>query len=280
MFDSVDIFGDRPLVVSFEGWNDAGEAASGAVRVVKDALGLSPVFEVDAEMYFDFQFNRPVASLGADGSRSLVWPGVSLFAPAGGLGAHVLLGSEPSRNWRSFVAEISELIEDREISGVIFVGAMLADVPHSRPISVSVTSESAVVREVAGVERSHYEGPVGILSVLAAAVTEAGVPSAAVWASVPHYVHSVPSPKATLALVEKVSEVVGFSVPVGELVAEASAWESGVDALARDDEDMSAYIGRLERARDTVDSPEASGDAIAEEFENFLRGQDEGGRGV
>jgi hypothetical protein len=272
------VFGERPLIVAFEGWNDAGEAATAAVSSLRELLELYPMFEVDAEEYFDFQFNRPTMAFDESGSRVLSWPGVTLYGPTGPAEFYLLLGAEPSRNWKSFSIEILEAIEDREITGVIFLGAMLADVPHTRPISVSVSSENQRVRSELGVERSSYEGPVGILSVLSLACEAAGIPTASIWASVPHYVHSVPSPKATLALVEKLEGVIGVDIPRGDLEVEAAAWETGIDALAGEDEDMAAYIAGLEQARDTVDSPEASGEAIAEEFEKYLRKRGDNGK--
>jgi len=148
---------------------------------------------------------------------------------------------------------------------------MLADVPHSRPISVFMSSENSAVRAQLEIERSGYEGPVGILSVLADAAEKSGVTTMSIWASVPHYVHNAPSPKATLAIVDKLEEIIDVVIPRGDLVSEAAAWESGIDALAGDDDDMASYIEQLEQARDTVDSPEASGEAIAEEFERYLR---------
>lgn len=274
------------LVVAFEGWNDAGEAASGAVRTLKDQLNVSPIVEVDPEDYFDYQFNRPNVALDEEGARGIVWPSVTVYGPdelAAGPGSNVylLLGAEPSRGWKTFTSEIVEVIEDSEISAVVFLGAMLADVPHTRPISVFVSSENADVREALSVERSNYEGPVGILSVLGDAAEKAGIPTVSIWASVPHYVHNAPSPKATLALIEKLEEIIGVSIPRGDLVAESAAWETGIDALAGDDDDMSAYIEQLEQARDTVDSPEASGEAIAQEFEQYLRKRDgKDGRGA
>jgi hypothetical protein len=153
---------------------------------------------------------------------------------------------------------------------------MLADVPHTRPISTFVSSENDEVRALLEIERSGYEGPVGILSVLADAAERAGIPTVSVWASVPHYVQNAPSPKATLALIDRLEEIMGVTVTRGDLLDEAQAWESGIDALASDDDDMSSYIEQLEQARDTVDSPEASGDAIAEEFERYLRDGDDG----
>jgi predicted ATP-grasp superfamily ATP-dependent carboligase len=151
------------------------------------------------------------------------------------------------------------------------LGAMLADVPHTRPIHTFVSSENAHVRQQLDVERSSYEGPVGILSVVAMAAEAAGIPTVAIWASVPHYVHQGPSPKATLALIDKLEELVDVVIPRGDLVAEAAAWEAGVNKLASEDEDMTAYIAQLEQARDVADSPQASGESLAQEFERFLR---------
>jgi predicted ATP-grasp superfamily ATP-dependent carboligase len=184
---------------------------------------------------------------------------------------YLLTGTEPSRGWKTFAGEILDVIENNAIGGILFLGAMLADVPHTRPISTFVSSENEQLRAALSIERSSYEGPVGILSVLADAAEKRGIPTVSIWASVPHYVHNAPSPKATLALIEKLEEITDLVIPRGDLVDEAAAWESGIDALASDDDDMSTYIEQLEQARDTVDSPEASGDAIAEEFERYLR---------
>ena len=323
------MFTGRLLVVAFEGWNDAGEAASGAVSMLKDLLDLYPIAEIDAERYFDYQFNRPTATSNDDGNRMLVWPSVITYGPTSVLGQRVeqpapresgaagmlgqfgqpgmpgrlsgpgplrlpglaedaeldvsadnkaniylLLGTEPSRNWKSFAVEIMATIHENSIAGVVFLGAMLADVPHTRPISVFVSSENTEIRRQLGVERSTYEGPVGILSVLGEAVEKAGIPTVSIWASVPHYVHNAPSPKATLAIIDKLEEIIDIVIPRGELVDESAAWESGIDDLAREDDDMASYIAGLEQARDTVDSPEASGEAIAQEFEKYLRRRD------
>ena len=292
MTNTSDFAAGRLLVVAFEGWNDAGEAASGVARSLVETLSLEPVAELDGERYIDYQFNRPQVGLDDDGVRTLVWPRIQLHAAADAVTVLprdpaspatevlVLLGAEPSRSWRGFAAEIVDLIDVHDVTGVVFLGAMLADVPHTRPISVFVSSENEAVRDEYSLERSTYEGPVGILSVLADAVEAAGVPTLSIWASVPHYVHNAPSPKATLALIEKLDELSGVTIPRGELAAESTAWESGIDALAADDEDMAGYIEQLEQARDTVDSPEASGEAIAQEFERYLRRRDgKGGDG-
>lgn len=286
----------RLLVVAFEGWNDAGEAASGAVKSLKEQLDVYPIAEVDPEEYFDYQFNRPVVSYDEDGDRALTWPSVTIYGPsrpnaelpesiAGDAelqlsannhsNIYLLLGTEPSRSWKAFTREILETIVENGITSIVFLGAMLADVPHTRPISVFTSSENPDVRSALDIERSSYEGPVGILSVLGQAAEQSGISTMSIWASVPHYVHNAPSPKATLAIIDKLEEIVDVVIPRGDLVSEATDWETGIDALAGEDEDMSSYIEQLERARDTVDSPEASGEAIAHEFEKYLRRGDD-----
>lgn len=288
--------GGRLLVVAFEGWNDAGEAATGVVRTLKDQLAVSELASVDPEIYFDYQFNRPTVSLDDEGRRQIEWPGAVLYGPAtpGSIGAplaedaelqisganagniYLLLGTEPSRSWKSFAAEVLDSALAVDVTGVVFLGAMLADVPHTRPISVFVSSDNPTVRAELQIERSNYEGPVGILSVLADAAEKVGIPTMSIWASVPHYVHNAPSPKAVLALIDKLEELIDVVIPRGDLVSEAAEWESGIDALAAEDEEMAAYIAQLEQARDTVDSPEASGEAIAQEFERYLRKRSDG----
>ncbi|MDJ0336827.1 PAC2 family protein [Cryobacterium sp. PH31-O1] len=298
MADGNGFLGGRLLVVAFEGWNDAGEAATGAVRALKDLLDVEVITEVDPELYFDYQFNRPTVSNNEDGVRVLGWPGAIMYGPktpgavsvplaedaqlrvsgtnAGNI--YLLIGTEPSRSWKSFAAEILDAALAADVSGVVFLGAMLADVPHTRPISIFVSSDNAQVRAELQIERSNYEGPVGILSVLSDAAETVGIPTLSIWASVPHYVHNAPSPKAMLALIDKLEEVIDVVIPRGVLVTEAAEWETGIDVLAGEDEEMAAYIAQLEQARDTVDSPEASGEAIAQEFEKYLRKRGSDGR--
>jgi len=326
-------------VVAFEGWNDAGEAASGAVRALKEVLDVEPIADINPEDYYDFQLNRPQIEFDEDGARRLRWPGVALYGPAGddrmprsrsfnddllaglsrraesdgaesdgagsdgagsdgagsdGAGSdeqsagvplgvsgtnhhniYLLLGTEPSRGWKTFATETIDQALTADITGVIILGALLADVPHTRPIAIHTSSENPEVRDELGVERSSYEGPVGILSVIAAMAEEAGIPTVSLWASVPHYVHNAPSPKATLALLDKLEELVDVVIPRGDLLDEARAWEEGIDALAGEDDEMRSYIDQLERARDAVEAPEASGEAIAQEFERYLRKRDD-----
>jgi hypothetical protein len=278
---SAQIFSGRTLIVAFEGWNDAAESASGAVKFICEQIKADVVAAVDPEDYYDFQFTRPTVSYEPDGSRILDWPGTEMCIPSQDAIAEnqsisklsVLVGTEPARRWKSFATEVMEMIEDRDIEAVLFLGAMLADVPHTRPIGVMSTSQNEHARQELQIERSQYEGPVGILSVLGVELEKAGIPAVALWASVPHYVHNTPSPKATLSLLIEVERLVGVQFDHGKLGEEAFAWERGIDEIAEGDDEMSSYISQLEKTRDEVESPAASGESLAKEFEKFLRAE-------
>ena len=273
-----DIFGGRVLICAFEGWNDAAESASTAAKLICESLDCQVAAEVEPEDYYDFQFTRPSVSFAEDGSRELSWPGTSFMIPSSKDPVlsrfSVLIGTEPARRWQAFTAEVIEMIEDREIEAVVFLGGMLADTPHTRPITVTSTSQNENVRASLGVEKSSYEGPVGILSVLGIALEELGIPTIALWAAVPHYVHNTPSPKATLALLSELEKLLGVSFSHGDLADQAFAWERGIDEIAENDDEMAGYIHQLEKNRDEVESEAASGEAIARELEKFLQSED------
>lgn len=276
----MDVLGSRIVIVAFDGWNDAGEAASGAVAALRATHEYDLVHTVDPELYFDYQYTRPSTQLDTEGRRGLKWPEATLWRPRGsgdGPEFWLLTGVEPARTWQSFASEFIDVALRDDVSGFIMLGAMLADVPHSRPISIFAASQNEQAREELGLEKSLYEGPVGILSVIEHYAESAGIPTATLWASVPHYVaNATPSPKVTLALLDRLEELTGVSVPRDALRTEAAAWEASIDAAAADDEEMTEYIHQLERTRDTWDSPEASGDAIAQEFEKYLRRRGDG----
>ncbi|WP_369411153.1 PAC2 family protein [Leucobacter edaphi] len=182
----------------------------------------------------------------------------------------LLAGVEPARDWQNFADEIVELVDTWAIDSVIILGAMYSDAPHSRPIVTTISSESADLRALTGAQRSDYEGPAGIATVVDLALTEAGMPPVSLWAQVPHYVHSTPSPKATLALLDKLEELLDIVIPRGDLFAQANEWESNINRIAAADDDMTRYIRRLEESRDEALAAEATGDALALEFEKFL----------
>ncbi|HCS62148.1 MAG TPA: carboxylate--amine ligase [Microbacterium sp.] len=282
----MDALGNRILVVAFDGWNDAGEAATGAMEVLRESTDYEIVHSVDPELYFDYQYTRPSSKMDATGQRQLHWPEAALWRPTaaptdGSPEFWLLTGVEPARTWQAFANEFIDIALRDDITGFLTLGAMLSDVPHTRPISIFSASANEHVREVLGLERALYEGPVGILSVFEHFAESAGIPTASLWASVPHYVATAaPSPKATLALLDRLHELTGVDVTRERLRTDAAAWEVSIDAAAAEDDEMTEYIHQLERTRDTWDSPEASGDAIAQAFERYLgrRGDGPGDR--
>lgn len=276
----MDVLGQRIIIAAFDGWNDAGEAASGAIEALRASTEYDLVHSVDPELYFDYQYTRPSTRMDAEGRRQLKWPEAGLWRPRNpGPGPEfwILSGAEPARTWQAFVSEFIDIALRDDITGLVTLGAMLADVPHTRPISIFSSSQNETVREASDVERSLYEGPVGVLTVFEHFAESAGIPAASLWASVPHYVASAtPSPKVTLALLDRLEQLTGLDLDRTALRTESAAWEASIDAAAAEDEDMAEYIHQLERTRDTWDSPEASGDAIAQAFERYLRRRDDG----
>lgn len=272
--------GRRVLVTAFDGWSDAGEAASAAISTLRDSGRYEVLHSVDPELYFDYQYTRPTARWTAEGRRELKWPEATLLAPTHrtrGTQLWLLCGVEPARAWQAFASELVDIALREDITGMVALGSMMSDVPHTRPISIFASSDNEALRSELELERSTYEGPVGILSVLTDAAERVGIPSVGLWASVPHYVAGhTPSPKATLALLDRLEDLSGAQIDRRQLPAESTAWEASIDEAAADDEEMTEYIRQLERNRDAWDSPEASGDAIAQEFERYLRHRGDG----
>lgn len=234
---------------------------------------------VDPEDYYDFQFSRPMVELDANGNRIISWPGCELLQSSSEKltensalqNLYLLLGTEPSRRWLSFASEIMEMVQDRDIDYVIMLGAMLADVPHTRPMQVFRSSQNESLQELFDLEPSRYEGPVGILTVLAQAFEAEGIPVLSLWGSVPHYVHNTTNPKAALTFLNELSSLTEFSFDTSNLANLAFEWERSIDEMAQGDDEMSAYVSQLEKNRDSLDSEEVSGDALAREFERYLR---------
>ena len=270
---------DPVMVAAFEGWNDAGDAASSAVAHL-DREWKGEVFAaLDAEDYYDFQVNRPTVWLDG-GVRKITWPTtrLSVVRVGGDKPRDLVLvrGIEPSMRWRSFCNEILGFAHELGVEMVVILGALLGDTPHTRPVPVSgVTSDPDLARTM-DLEETRYEGPTGIVGILQEACTHAGVPAVSLWAAVPHYVSQPPNPKATLALLNRLEDLIDLRIPLGELAEDARAWQLGVDQLAAEDSEVAEYVQTLEEARDTADLPEASGEAIAREFERYLRRRDGG----
>ncbi|MCL2422737.1 MAG: PAC2 family protein [Micrococcales bacterium] len=265
------------MLAAFEGWNDAGSAASDTLDHLHTAWDAQDLSSLDPEEYHDFQVNRPTIEADEDGHRELVWPTTTVSVAKVGRRKVVLAqGHEPSMRWRRFCDDLLDRAVAQQVHTVVTVGALLADVPHTRPIPVTMSSEDAKVRALLNLEPSTYEGPVGIVGVLAAEARRRGLATVAVWAAVPHYVAHPPSPKATLALLGGVEKLLGQSLEIGDLAEDARAWQQGVDELASEDTEIGEYVRHLEEAKDTADLPEASGEAIAQEFERYLRRRDPG----
>ncbi|MBT9257350.1 PAC2 family protein [Phycicoccus sp. MAQZ13P-2] len=272
---------DPVMIAAFEGWNDAGEAASSVLEHLADVWGAEVVAALDPEDYYDFQVNRPRVVVEG-GKRRISWRTTRiLVARDTSLGRDVIIvqGVEPSFRWRAFAVELMELAEAADVSMVVTLGALMADVAHTRPIPVTATSDNEDTRHRHGLEVSGYEGPTGIVGVVSDAATQVGIPSVSCWAAVPHYAGHSPSPKATLALVGRLEELFDAPIEHDELEDDARAWERGINELAESDSEVAEYVESLEEAQDTAELPEASGDAIAKEFERYLRrrGTDESG---
>jgi proteasome assembly chaperone (PAC2) family protein len=265
---------DPILVAAFEGWNDAGESATAAVEHLEDVWSATPFAALDPEDYYDYQVNRPTISIAEDGSRLISWPTTRLsYARLPTLGRDVVLvrGIEPNMRWQGFASEILGFCHELGVEMVVTFGALLADSPHTRPVPVTSTSSDDTLLRTLALEQSSYEGPTGIVGVVQDACTRAGIPALSIWAAVPHYVAQPPCPKATLALLGRLEDLFDVPIPLGELPDDARAWERGVDELAEEDAEVAEYVRALEEAKDLSDAPEASGEAIAKEFERYLR---------
>jgi predicted ATP-grasp superfamily ATP-dependent carboligase len=242
------------IVAAFEGWNDAGDAASDALEHLDEIWEAQPIVEIDDESYYDYQVNRPVAD------RDIV----------------LMHGVEPNMRWRSFCAELLAIADKLNVDTVVILGALLADTPHTRPVPVSGAAYSPDSAKTFGLQESRYEGPTGIAGVFQDACVAAGIPAVTFWAAVPHYVSQPPNPKATVALLRRVEEVLDIEVPLGDLPEQAEEWELAVTEMTAEDEEIAEYVTSLEARGDAeIDVNEAlskvDGDTLAAEFERYLR---------
>jgi hypothetical protein len=242
-----------------------------------------PVGAIDPEDFYDFQVTRPVTEVSGGATHRLVWPTTRLLAATGNPpDRHVVLahGIEPNMRWRRFCAELVGAFTELRAEMVVLLGALLADSPHTRPVPVTASASDKALATGLHASPADYKGPTGITGVLQHECAEAGIPAVSLWAAVPHYVAQPPSPKATLALLRAVEDLLDISLPLGDLAQESRAWERGVDELAEQDSEVADYVRTLEEAKDATELPEASGDAIAAEFERYLRRRrDRGDRG-
>jgi proteasome assembly chaperone (PAC2) family protein len=280
-----EILRDPILIAAFRGWNDAGEAASFAASHMAERWGARRFASIDPEEFYDFQVVRPQVRLVDGESREITWPSNEFSMAAVPGNNHrdviILLGTEPNLRWKMFSSHIVDVIKRYDVGLVLTLGALLADVPHSRPVQITGTAVDRDLVARLGLQRSRYEGPTGIVGVLHDACARADVPSASLWAAVPHYLAVTPNPKAALALVDQAARLVGTSLDLGELEAATAAYEDQVGEMVASDEDVKAYVQLLEDRTDQIileenvgDARLPSGDAIAAELERYLQDRD------
>jgi len=273
------------MVIAFSGWNDAAEAASGAVehllsgwRDKNDDVFPELIANVESEDFYDFQVNRPVVTIDDSELRSITWPSTQVFGmaiPSMDRDLVIVTGVEPSMKWKSFTSDLLDLADDLEVSLIVSLGSLLADTPHTRPITVTATGSHPSIANRLGVSVSKYEGPTGILGIIQDGCMRRGIDAISLWAAVPHYASNAPSPKATLALMNTLEEFLNIKIPLSDLPDKSDAWEREVNDLAADDSEIADYVKALEESKDAAELPDISGDTIAKEFERYLRRQQE-----
>jgi proteasome assembly chaperone (PAC2) family protein len=276
------------MIVAFEGWNDAGDGASAAASYLARQWAAQEFASIDPEEFYDFTSTRPQVRLDDLSSRVIEWPETTFSAATtGGDRDFVFLrGAEPQLRWRSFCSLVVDVAKETGVELIVVLGALLAEVPHTRPVRVTGTAADRSLVDRLGLRQSRYEGPTGILGVLADAFGKAGIPSASLWAAVPAYVGQTPSPKATLALVSRLSEMLDVQIPTVDLEIAAAAYERQVNEVVAADEDASAYVRSLEEVDDYPDDLDIDGDgeldveldeadtgALVDDIERYLRDQ-------
>jgi predicted ATP-grasp superfamily ATP-dependent carboligase len=276
---------DPVMVIAFSGWNDAAEAASCAVehllsgwRDKNDDVIPELIANVESEDFYDFQVNRPVVTIDESAIRSITWPSTQVFGmafPSMKRDLVIVTGVEPSMKWKSFTSDLLDLADDLEVSLIVSLGSLLADTPHTRPITVTATGSHPSIANRLGVSVSKYEGPTGILGIIQDGCMRRGIDAISLWAAVPHYASNAPSPKATLALINTLEEFLNIKIPLSDLPDKSDTWEREVNDLAADDSEIADYVKALEESKDAAELPEVSGDTIAKEFERYLRRQQE-----
>jgi proteasome assembly chaperone (PAC2) family protein len=271
----------RPiLITAFRGWNDGGQGASLAAGFLARTWQAARFADIDPETFFDFQATRPHVSLVEGVTRQIDWPDNAFYhaeIPGTDRDAMLLLGIEPNVRWRTFTTLVAELATDLGVELVVTLGSLLADVPHTRPSPVTGSASDAELVQRLGLQASRYEGPTGIVGVLHDACKQAGIPSASLWAAVPHYVSLAPSPRAALSLCRRLSELLEAQIDVTELEEASEAYAQQVTEAVASDPETAAYVEELEQRTEEMEEEEEnlpSGDAIAAELTRYLRERD------
>jgi proteasome assembly chaperone (PAC2) family protein len=278
----------RPVLIgAFRGWNDGGQAASLAAGYLARVWNAEKFADIDPELFIDFQATRPHVSLDEGQTRHIEWPENAFFhahIPGTDRDAVLLVGVEPNYRWRTFTDLVAAFVGELGVDLVVTLGALLADVPHTRPAPVTGAASDPRLVDEFGLQLSRYEGPTGIVGVLLDAFRRAGVPAVSLWAAVPHYVSLAPSPRAARALCERLASVLGISIEIGELAEAEESYVEQVSQAVASDAETAAYVEELEQRADSLDWLEGSGglpsgDALAAEIARFLRERERDGGG-
>jgi proteasome assembly chaperone (PAC2) family protein len=273
-FDGLPVLRNPVAIAAFEGWNDAADASTAAVEHLEQVWTGRPITTLDPEEFYDFQVNRPIVSLAEGETRNIEWPTTRFsVATPPGTERDVLLirGIEPSMRWRSFCGEILELCHSLDVNRIVLLGALLADVPYTRPLPISGSASKREAAERFSLIPTRYDGPTGIVGVLQEACTRAELDALSFWVHVPHYANNPPCPKATLALLHRVEDVLDLPVPMMDLAEESAEWEERLRTAAEQDAELADYVRELEERVGDEGLQPLSGDEIAQEFEKYLR---------
>jgi predicted ATP-grasp superfamily ATP-dependent carboligase len=277
-FDGLPVLRSPVAIAAFEGWNDAADASTAVVEHLEQEWGAEPIAALDPEDFYDFQVNRPTVMMSEGETRRIEWPTTrfSVATPPDAERDIVLIrGIEPSMRWRTFCEQVLEVCHSLEVSRIVLLGALLADVPYTRPLPVSGSAPRGATAidttERLGLTPTRYEGPTGIVGVLHDACVRADLEAVSFWVHVPHYANNPPCPKATLALLHRVEEVLDLPVPTGDLAKESSEWEERLKQAAEQDAELAEYVRELEERSGDAGLQPLSGDEIAQEFEKYLR---------
>ncbi|MDP9795722.1 putative ATP-grasp superfamily ATP-dependent carboligase [Catenuloplanes nepalensis] len=273
-FDGLPMLRSPVAVVAFEGWNDAADASTAAVEHLEQVWDARKVTELDPEEFYDFQVSRPTVTMTEGETRSIEWPSTKFMVaspPDAERDVVLIRGIEPSMRWRTFCEQILEVCHSMEITKVVLLGALLADVPYSRPLPISGGATESGAAERYKLVPTRYDGPTGIVGVLHDAATRADLEAVSFWVHVPHYANNPPCPKATLALLHRIEDVLDIPVPTADLEEETAEWEERVRAAAEQDAELGEYVRELEERSQDAGIQPLSGDEIAKEFEKYLR---------
>jgi hypothetical protein len=273
-FDGLPVLRSPVAIAAFEGWNDAADASTAAVEHLEQVWEARQIAAMDPEEFYDFQVNRPTVTLADGETRRIEWPTTrfAVASPAGTDRDVVLIrGIEPSMRWRTFSDEVLEICHSLEVSRIVLLGALLADVPYTRPLPISGSASDRGEAVRLNLTPTRYEGPTGIVGVLHDACARAELEAVSFWVHVPHYANNPPCPKATLALLHRVEDLLDLPVPMADLAEEAAEWEQRVRATAEQDAELGEYVRELEERVGDAGIQPLSGDEIAQEFEKYLR---------